>query len=319
MHYIETKVTFDHSDPELASDLIAGAFFDFDLQGVVIEDPGLDPDEDWAEDAVARPAAHAVIGYFPQDGRADALCRKLAAEIGRLAAEIGFIHRVRFRQLDEQDWAESWKAFFWPRKIGARVVVKPSWRDYVARPGEIVLELDPGMAFGTGTHPTTALCVALIETYLQEGDAFLDIGTGSGILMAAAGKLGAGLVCGGDRDETAVRIAAANIARNGIAADRSCLAQGLLAEPFRRRFDLVAANILTHVIVELLEDVPRLLAPDGVFICSGIIAENKDLVTAKMGELGLTLLETREREGWAAIACRANPVLSERQAIRRSG
>ncbi len=306
MHYIETKVTFDHTEPELAADLIAGAFFELDLQGVVIEDPGLDPEEDWAEDAVARPDAHAVIGYFPQDARVEARCRKLEVEVGRLAEQIGFIHRTRFRQLDEQNWAESWKAFFWPQKIGARVVVKPSWRDYAAGPGDIVLELDPGMAFGTGTHPTTALCVALIETYLREGAAFLDIGTGSGILMAAAAKLGARLVCGGDRDETAVRIAAANIERNGIAADRRCLAQGLLAEPFRRRFDVVAANILTHVIVELLEDVPRLLVPGGVFICSGIILEGRDRVTAKMGDLGLVVLETREREGWVAIACRAD-------------
>jgi ribosomal protein L11 methyltransferase len=307
MHYIEIKVTFDHTDPGLAADLIAGAFFDFDLQGVVIEDPGLDPAEDWAEDAVARPAAHAVIGYFPEDGRAEAHCRVLQARIGRLAAELGFVHRVRFRQLDEQDWAESWKAFFWPQKIGARIVVKPSWRDYEAGPGEIVIELDPGMAFGTGTHPTTGLCVALIETYLRPGAAFLDIGTGSGILMAAAGKLGAGRVCGGDRDELAVRIAAANLARNGIAADRVCLAQGLLAEPFRQRFDLIAANILTHVIVELIEDIPRLLAAGGVFICSGIIAENRDTVTAKMGETGLAVLEVREREDWVAIACRPSP------------
>jgi ribosomal protein L11 methyltransferase len=304
MNYIEAKVTFDHPDAELAGDLIAGVFFDFELQGVVVEDPQLEPEEEWAEDAVARPATHAVIGYLPEDERLDARRSKLEDGIARLGNHIGLIYRLSYREVDEQNWAESWKAFFWPQKIGERIVVKPSWRDYARSPGEIVLELDPGMAFGTGTHPTTALCVQLIERHLKPDDAFLDIGTGSGILLLAAAKLGADRLCGGDRDEMAVRVAAENLRRNGIEVSRVCLAQGSLAAPFRGRFDLVAANILTHVIIELLADAARLLKPGGIFIGSGIIDPNRDLVAGKMQDAGFEVLEIRQKEGWVALAGR---------------
>jgi ribosomal protein L11 methyltransferase len=304
MNYIETRVTFDHPELQLAGDLIASVFFDFELQGVVVEDPSLDPEEEWAEDAVARPAAHAVVGYLPEDERLDRRRLKLEKEVGRLGNHIGLVYRISYRKVDEQDWAESWKAFFWPQKIGERIVVKPSWRDYKAGPGEIVLELDPGMAFGTGTHPTTALCVQLIERHLKTGDTFLDIGTGSGILMLAAAKLGAGRVCGGDRDGTAVRVAAENLRRNGVDWPSVCLAQGALAAPFKGRFDVVAANILTHVIIELLGDISSLLKPGGRFICSGIIDPNRDLVADKMREAGLELVEILQKEGWVALAGR---------------
>ncbi len=305
MNYIEARVAFDHPDSQLAGDLIAGVFFDFDLQGVVVEDPRLEPEEEWAEDAVARPAAPAVIGYLPADGRLDARRLRLEAEIARLGNHIGLVYRISYRQVDEQDWAESWKAFFWPQKIGERIVVKPSWREYSAQPGELVLEIDPGMAFGTGTHPTTALCVQLLERHLQSGDSFLDIGTGSGILMLAAAKLGAGRLCGGDRDLTALHVAAENLQRNGIDRRAAGLVQGSLAEPFKDRFDAVAANILTHVIMELLDDVPRVLKSRGLFICSGIIDPNRDLVAEKMRVVGFEVLEIRQKEGWVAIAGRS--------------
>jgi ribosomal protein L11 methyltransferase len=305
MKYIEARVTFDHPDAGLAADLVAGVFFDFDLQGVVVEDPGMEPVEEWAEDAVARPSAHAVIGYLPGDERLDRRRAQLVDEIARMGNHLGLVYRISYRQVDEQDWAESWKAFFWPQKIGARIVVKPSWRDYDARPDDIVIEIDPGMAFGTGTHPTTSLCVRLIEAGLKPGDSFLDIGTGSGILMVAAGKLGAGRMCGVDRDELAVRIASENLGRNGIGAERFDLVQGSLAAPFQGRFDVVAANILTHVVLELLDDVPRVLKPGGIFICSGIIAENKDLVVGRMTSMNFEVLDVRLQEGWVAIAGRA--------------
>jgi ribosomal protein L11 methyltransferase len=304
MTYIEARVIFDHPDPELAGDLIAGVFFDFDLQGVVVEDPWLEPEEEWAEDAVARPAGHAVIGYLPEDERLDGLRLRLEEGVGRLGNHIGLVYRVSYRQVDEQNWAESWKAFFWPQKIGERIVVKPSWRDYEVRPGEIVIEIDPGMAFGTGTHPTTALCVQLIESHLKHGDSFLDIGTGSGILMLAAAKLGAGRLCGGDRDGAAVRIAAKNLERNGVDRRCACLVQGSLAEPFKGRFDVVAANILTLVIIDLLDDIPRVLKINGLFICSGIIDQNRELVAGKMRDMGFELVEIRQKEGWAAVAGR---------------
>ena len=304
MRYIEAKVTFDCSEPQTAADLIAALFFDFDLQGVVVEDPGLEPAEPWAEDAVARPAAHAVIGYLPEDDHLDRNRLQLEQGVASLGNHLGLVYRFSYRAVDEQNWAESWKAFFWPQKVGERIVVKPSWRDYDLKTGEIVLEIDPGMAFGTGTHPTTVLCLRLIEKWLQPGASFLDIGTGSGILMAAAAKLGAGRLCGGDRDGMAVRIAAENLRRNGVRQDRVFLAQGSLAAAFRGDFGLVCANILTHVILELLDDLPRLLTTGGLFICSGIIAESQTLVVDRMKRQGFEVLDILSMEGWVAIAGR---------------
>jgi ribosomal protein L11 methyltransferase len=304
MKYIEARVTYDHPDPELAGDLIAAVFFDFGLQGVVMEDPGLETAEDWAEDAVARPVRHAVVGYLARDERLESRCAELEQEISRMGNHLGLVHRVSYRELDEQNWAEAWKAFFRPHKIGQRLVVKPSWREYHPAPGEIVIELDPGMAFGTGTHPTTALCAQLIEAHLRKGDAFLDIGAGSGILMAAAGKLGAGMLAGCDRDEMAVRIAAENLRRNGFKEDRFHMTQGLLAAPFKGPFDIVAANILTHIIMELVDDIPRVLKKNGTFICSGIIAENQSLVAGKMKTSGFEVIEVLLKEGWVALAGR---------------
>jgi len=304
MKYIEARVTYNHPDPGLAGDLIAAVFFDIELQGVVIEDPGLEAGEDWAEDAVARPTRHAVVGYLAKDERLERRCTDLEKQIAGMGSPIGLVYRISYRELDEENWAEAWKAFFWPRKIGRRVVVKPSWRDYLAMPEEVVIELDPGMAFGTGTHPTTALCVQLIEAHLKKGDAFLDIGTGSGLLMAAAGKLGARMLAGSDRDELAVRIAARNLERNGIREDRFLLAQGLLAAPFKGGFDIAAANILTPVILELLDDIPRVLKSGGIFICSGITSENRNRVAGKMKRSGFEIVESLLQEGWVAIAGR---------------
>jgi len=305
MNYLETKVTFDHPDPGTAADLVAGVFFEFELQGVVIEDPGLEPPaDDGAEDAVARPTHHAVLGYLPMDERLERRCKSIEQGLSETADRTGLVWRIRYRELDEQNWAESWKAFFWPQRIGRRIVVKPSWREFAPERGDLVLDLDPGMAFGTGTHPTTALCIELIEDHLAPGDSLLDVGTGSGILMLAAAKLGAGRVAGGDRDELAVRIAAENLRRNEVRAESVCLAQGLLAQPFRGRFDLVVANILTQVILELIEDVPRLLEPEGIFLCSGIIEENRSLVLSRLMQSGFEIVDTRGREGWVAIAAR---------------
>jgi ribosomal protein L11 methyltransferase len=305
MKYIEAKVTFDHSEPSLAADLVAGVFFEFDLQGVVIEDPGLEPPaDDWAEDAVARPARHSVAGYLPLDDRLEGRRARLEQALAQTADRIGMVWRAAYREMDEQDWAESWKAFFWPQRIGRHIVVKPSWRGFAPEPGDIVLDLDPGMAFGTGTHPTTSLCIELIEEHLAPGDSFLDIGTGSGILMLAAAKLGAARVCGGDRDELAVRIAADNLRRNAIPPERVCLATGALTQAFRGRFDVVAANILTQVVLELVEDVPRVLTDGGLFLCSGIIEENRSLVLARLMSSGFEMVDVRDREGWVAIAAR---------------
>ena len=304
MKWIEVKIVFDYPDKDLAVDLISDVFYDFGLQGVVVEDPRIEPEEGWPEDAVGRPDHHTVTGYLPDDNRIEQRCKILEEKLLQFKVKPGLVYRMSYKELDEEDWAHSWKAFFWPQKIGRNMVVKPTWRDYRADTGEVVIELDPGMAFGTGTHPTTTMCIALIENYLEKGDLFLDIGTGSGILMIAAAKLAAGKICGVDNDQTAVHIAVENLRRNGVDAQRFFVNCANLAEGIKETYDIVAANILSHVILDLLEDIRRVLKSGGIFICSGIVDKNEKQVATAMRKIGFEILEISSQDEWVAIAGR---------------
>jgi ribosomal protein L11 methyltransferase len=308
MKWIEAKVVFDAEDIHLAGELISNLFFEFDLQGVAEEDPTVEPAEGWAEDSIGRPDRHAVVGYFPKDRKVKKRCRVLEKKLALLKEHSAILCRVSYKELAEEDWAEAWKAFFTPQKIGRKIVVKPTWCAYGADADDIVLELDPGMAFGTGTHPTTALCVNLIEGYLNRGSSFLDVGTGSGILMITAAKLGAGSICGVDKDTMAVDVAAANLKLNKIDPQSYSLITGNLLKGIKDKFDFIVANIFTHVILELLDDLPEVLAQGGTFVCSGMFEKNKNLVVAKMKNMGFEILEINEREEWSAIAGRLKKV-----------
>ena len=304
MKWIEVKIVFDAAEQHLASEVISNLLFESGMQGIVEEDPGLELAEGWAEDTIGRPRQHALIGYFPKDRRAANRCELLEKRLAMLNDNFALRYRFSYKEQDEEDWAENWKAFFKPQKIGRKMVVKPTWCDYTTGPGEIVLELDPGMAFGTGTHPTTALCINFIEDYLNEGDSFLDVGTGSGILMLAAFRLGAGFVCGLDKDPVAIEVAAANLKLNGVDSQKFSLRKSNLLSKIEGKYDFIAANIFTHVILELLDNLHRALVRGGIFVCSGIFEKNKKLVIASMKKLGFEILQERVKEEWAAISGR---------------
>ena len=302
MKWIETKVIFESEDKDLAFDLISNVFYDLGLRGLVVEDPKIEPAAGWGGGTCRKPEQTAVIGYLPKNEKFGEMRRSLEEQLKRIEKENGVLHRVVYVEIDETDWEESWKAYFWPEKITEKIVAKPTWRDYVSGPDEIILEIDPGMAFGTGTHPSTALSIQLIEKLIQPGDYFFDVGTGSGILMIAAAKLGAKTVWGIDNDPVAVDIAGKNLLLNRIAPEKFKVFHGHLVDGIKQRFDLVAANILTDVIVILLDDVRRVLTADGVFICSGITEENRAVVLKKMIETGFEILEICLKEKWVGIA-----------------
>lgn len=304
MKWVAAKIVFDGSDKGLVAELIATFFFDLGLKGVVMDDPDLEPVEGWGGDAVERPAEYAVTGYFEDDARTAQRCQTLEGALERLSGEQGFDYALNYTRVDEADWAEAWKEFFYPEKISPGLVVKPSWRAYDPQPGEIIIEIDPGMAFGTGTHPTTIMCLRLIEKYLQPGSDFLDIGTGSGILMIAAAKLGAQTVVGVDNDPTAVGVARKNLAVNGIEASRKKVLCGSLVTEIDSAFEWVSANILAEVIVDLAPDLPAVMKPGGCVICSGIIQSKQAEVAASLETAGLEILETLTQEEWVAIVAR---------------
>jgi len=302
MKWIEAKIIFDFDDLQLAADLISNLFYEFGLQGVVIEDPEIAVEEDWGQDAVDLPQQNAVIGYLPENDKAAKRCRVLEEKLKNLQKELGLTSRILYTRIDETDWTESWKSYFWPEKITSGIVVKPTWREYLPADDEIVLEIDPGMAFGTGTHPTTALCIEMMETYLKKGDSFLDVGTGSGILMIAAAKLGATWIRGVDNDEEAVKIARQNLLQNKIAAKKFKVTVGNLVDEMDEHFNIVAANITPGAVLELLSRVAGVLSASGIFICSGLLAKNKPEVIQEMKNTGFVIIETRTQEDWVAVA-----------------
>lgn len=242
-----------------------------------------------------------VKAWFP--GEAD--LPRIARQLTELPALAGFdlgTLGVAYADVQEKDWAEHWKQYYKPFSMGDTLVVKPSWEPYAPQEGEKVMELDPGMAFGTGSHETTALCVELMDAYPCEGS-FLDIGTGSGILSIAAGLLGAKEVWAVDIDPVAVEVARDNVKRNGL-EDVVTVRQGDLTQGLNQVFDMAVANILADVILMLLEPLKNHLKKNGILLCSGIIEGREQDVLDGLAAAGYMVLETRRKGDWVAIAAK---------------
>ena len=224
-----------------------------------------------------------------------------------LAAPVG---RIEYREADAVNWAEEWKKFYRIQHIGRRLVVRPSWEPYTARTGEVVVDLDPGAAFGTGEHETTRLCLAAVEAYLCTNDAVLDVGAGSGILAIAAQMLGAGLVHAVDLDGDTVEVARENAARNAV-SDTIAFATGSLGDlwpwPNRApdgRYDLVLANISSLVIERLAHELASAVHPGGLLAASGFILRDVDEVAGFLASAGLLEVERTFEGNWGCIVSR---------------
>ena len=219
-------------------------------------------------------------------------------DFGRLYAEDIIV--------DDADWKDKWKEYFKPVRITDRLVVKPTWEEYEPNDGEKVIQIDPGMAFGTGTHETTSLCLKLMEKYLgdepQDKDV-LDVGCGSGILSIAAALLGCRSVTGVEIDEDAVRVAEENVELNGI-GDRVEILQGDLTEGIESKADIIVANLMADLVMTLSKSAKEHLKDGGIFISSGILLEKKDIVSDAVKKAGFEIIEIAEDGEWCAIAAR---------------
>lgn len=248
-----------------------------------------------------------VKAWLPVDGRLldtlSALKERLAAlpalnpgvELGTLAFDTN--------RVDEQDWAECWKKFYKPFRAGRTLVVKPTWERYETQPGDKIIEIDPGMAFGTGTHETTGLCLDLLEEYVTPGTRVMDVGTGSGILAIGAALLNASTVLAVDIDPVAVKVAKENVAQNGLAHKISVM-EGDLVRDVHETFDLCIANILADVICFLCVPLKTKIRPGGIFICSGIIRDREQDVADALAASGYTVIKRLHRGEWVAMVSR---------------
>lgn len=298
-----------------AVEAVSNLLYEMGANGVVIEDPEVlhrDWDTPFGEIYQLSPDDFPAEGvfvkaYLPMDSSQlvdvlDELKEQLShltdygLDIGKGTIAVNDVH--------EDEWAHAWKKYYKPVSVSERMTIKPVWEEYEPkRPDEIIIEMDPGMAFGTGTHPTTILCLRALEKYLQPGDRVYDVGTGTAILSIAAVKLGAAHVLAMDLDEVAVRSAQANTELNGV-HERITVRQNNLLDGVDEQVDVVVANILAEVIVRFTDDVYRVLKPGGVFIASGIIAAREADVKATMEKSGLALVETIFIDDWVAIVAK---------------
>ena len=225
------------------------------------------------------------------------------AFIRQRCAELGLHAEIELVGVNEEDWANSWKQYYKPVKIGERIVICPAWEKYVPAEGELVIRMDPGMAFGTGTHETTRLVIRLLEKYTKAGQRMLDVGTGTGILAICASRLGADLCRAYDIDPTAVRVARENIKDSGLAnvtCDQSDLLKQVSLEG--GRYDLVCANIVADIIIRMTPDVGAYMKDDAVLLASGIIAERCDDVVACFEANGFKVVEKLTDNDWCGLA-----------------
>ena len=305
--YIEVTV----STTTAASESVSALLMDLGAAGTQILDRADLPDVDhplheWElmDQSVidAMPEDVQVKAWYPEEEApviAEKLTARLAALRERSAADPGTL-KVSLVKAENIDWAENWKKYYHAFRAGKRLVIKPTWETWDRQEGDLVVEMDPGMAFGTGTHETTALCVELIEAYYR-GGSFLDVGTGSGILAICACLLGADSVTAVDIDPDAVQTARENAASNGL-QDRIDVREGDLLKGLDRRFDFAVANILAPIVCVLCGPLFAQMNPGARFVCSGIHAEQEDTVRDALEKSGWRILEVRRKKDWVAFA-----------------
>ena len=250
------------------------------------------------QELLDKPRDTVIIHMYLEPG--DSPVETLALIAARMEAA-GIPYTSETEGVEQEDWQNGWRKYYPPMDVGQRLAIVPSWQDYET--SRVKLILDPGLAFGTGGHETTNLCLEVLDERVRGGERVLDIGTGSGILAIAALKLGAAVAEGVDIDPVAVRTAGENAALNGV-ADKLTVLVGDLSDKASGKYDIITANIVANAIMALAPAVPGLMADDAVFIASGIIDSRKDEVIAALEAAGLAVLEVKEKRGWECIVCK---------------
>lgn len=317
MKYTEFKVYASHAGIELVNAIMMEHGIDY----ISINDPedfrdilnrkneyGWDYIEDDLKKDLDREPALSV--YFGEDDDLSIIGR-LSMDVENLRGDVeaglygdGFDAgslNIEISESDDSEWKDKWKEFFHPTKITEHLVVKPSWEEYTPEAGDLVIEIDPGMAFGTGTHETTSLCMKLMEKYMRDDHKVLDVGCGSGILSIAASLLGAKDVLGIEIDEGAVEVAKENVALNGC-SDNVKVVQGDLTKGIEYKADIIVANLMADLVMMLAGSALAHMEEDGVFISSGILTDKEETVSRAIEEAGFEIVEIMEDGEWCAIA-----------------
>lgn len=324
MAWLELSVAVDQEAAEAVAELLA----QYGYQGGVAMEATPRPDARGDELGVPYPLESdpsypvTLRTYLPLDDQTEEQRQRIEQALWHLG-RMRPVGALQTQVLQEDDWANSWKQYYSVQRIGQRTLVVPSWLSHDAAPDDVVLHLDPGMAFGTGLHPTTQLCIRLLEQHVQPAMRVLDLGTGSAILAIAAARYGAAAVLALDNDPVAVQVAHENIAHNGVTgqvqAALGSLGVGVTLRhwqggdvpadqlvqpantPIQPPYDLIVANIIADILIKLAPDLAAALAPNGLLITSGILHERTDEVAVALAAAGLHLREHHREGEWVAL------------------
>lgn len=305
MKWCEISIQTSHE----AVELIAEIFRDLGASGVVIEDPELVNDYitsgkwDYTDIPIAKETEVVVEkAYLPVNGELEGRIQTLQQEIKALESRgVNTAPAVlTTAELQDEDWSDTWKQYFHTEKPGERVVIKPTWEEYAPKDDEVVIELDPGAAFGTGTHATTSMCIRQLEKLVKPGMTVFDVGTGSGILSIISAKLGATNIQAVDYDDSVLKIVEENLEQNNV-QDIISVAQSDLMQNVHGKAELVIANIIADIIIRLFDQLDEHLEQDGTLLTSGIIEDRIEDVLAAAEAHGYGVVERLENKGWACI------------------
>ena len=305
MKWCEISIQTSHE----AVELIAEIFRDLGASGVVIEDPELVNDYitsgkwDYTDIPIAKETEVVVEkAYLPVNGELEGRIQTLQQEIKALESRgVNTAPAVlTTAELQDEDWSDTWKQYFHTEKPGERVVIKPTWEEYEPQDDEVVIELDPGAAFGTGTHATTSMCIRQLEKLVKPGMTVFDVGTGSGILSIISAKLGAKNIQAVDYDDSVLKIVEENLEQNNV-QDIISVAQSDLMQNVHGKAELVIANIIADIIIRLFDQLDEHLEQGGTLLTRGIIEDRIEDVLAAAEAHGYGVVERLENKGWACI------------------
>ena len=308
MKWCEVSIQTTHE----AVELIAEIFRDLGASGVVIEDPELVNDYitsgkwDYTDIPIATETEVVTEkAYLPVNGELAGRLQTFRQELKALEGRGVNIApgTIETSELQDEDWSDTWKQYFHTEKPGERVVIKPTWESYEPKEDEVVIELDPGAAFGTGTHATTSMCIRQLEKLVTPGMTVFDVGTGSGILSIIAAKLGAKEIQAVDYDDSVLKIVEENLAQNQV-QELVSVAQSDLMQNIHGKAQLVIANIIADIIIRLFDQLDEHLETWGTLLTSGIIEDRIEDVLAAAEAHGYAVAERLESKGWACITFR---------------
>ena len=301
MNWIKVKVDYVSDNLEETKVKLINMFDEIGIKQIEVIDYFSENELDYNANFSIKNDVWSIIGYIVDNRFANTKLNIIFNNLKEFQNEnTEFMYEIYTAKCNDEDWQDEWKKYFHTVNITDNIVIKPSWDEYEPESNEIVIEIDPGLAFGTGTHETTSLCVEFLEKYVKGKEKLLDIGCGSGILMLIGKKLGVKKVVGIDIDEKVRDVVLENFSKNGINDDFEVII-GNLVDDVNGKYDLVVSNILVDVLEKLLEDIEKILEKGATVIFSGILNEKEEAFVKKAENYNLKQIDRREKNDWVSL------------------